>query len=224
MVSRQWLSGVAAAALLAGFSAAPAQASTVIWDLALEFSGAATPAGAVKVTIKDVTAPPADAVDITFDFISGGTLSSFEFIDEITLNFDPEGSVGTLSFTPQSGNTAPLATISAGANSYKADGDGNYDLKFDFPSAGGSRFTWGESITYRATGVTGMTASSFVALSQPAGGSGPFYVAAHVQGIGPTGNQSGWVTRVPVPAALPLVLAGLAGLGFVGWRQRLARA
>jgi hypothetical protein len=67
-----------------------------------------------------------------------------------------------------------------------------------------------------------LTASSFNFLSAPDGGHGPFYTAAHVQGIGIDGNFSGWVT-VPEPATWALVTTGGAGLALAArrrWRRR----
>ena len=37
-------------------------------------------------------------------------------------------------------------------------------------------------------------------------------------------SAAGELTAIPIPAALPLFLSGLAGLGFFGWRQRRATA
>ena len=41
----------------------------------------------------------------------------------------------------------------------------------------------------------------------PGGGHGPYPTAAHVQGIGDTGDDSGWTT-VPEPASATILLAG----------------
>jgi len=114
---------------------------------------------------------------------------------------------------------------SLGLNAFKADGDGKYDILFQFAQTPANSFTSGEHLTYLISGIGGMTASDFVYLSMPAGGHGPFFSAIHMQGIGSTGvtdtgSLSGWVspsdvTIVPVPeptvAAFALVLAGLAG-------------
>jgi hypothetical protein len=62
-------------------------------------------------------------------------------------------------------------------------------------------------------------AESFNFLSAPDGGSGPFLTAAHVQGIGPRGDDSGWVT-VPEPTGLALAGLGAAVLAGGCWRRR----
>lgn len=57
-------------------------------------------------------------------------------------------------------------------------------------------------------------------------------VLANVSGVGVAVNHFDRlvmgsienIAPVPLPAALPLFLAGLAGLGFVGWRKRAAQA
>ncbi len=71
---------------------------------------------------------------------------------------------------------------------------------------------------FNITGAN-LTASSFGFLSQPGPGnnSGPFYSAAHIQGI-PTGygTTSGWVA--PVPAALWMFAPAL--LGMAGFMRR----
>jgi uncharacterized protein (TIGR03382 family) len=57
-----------------------------------------------------------------------------------------------------------------------------------------------------------LVATDFQFLSAPAGGHGPFYVAAHVQGIGAEGDDSGWVTT---PEPTTFTLAALAALALL---------
>jgi hypothetical protein len=105
-----------------------------------------------------------------------------------------------------------LATVGLGTDSFMADGDGKYDIRLRFPS--GSGFDAGESVAYTITGIPSLTAASFLFLSAAAGGSGPFFSAAHVQNTtGPGSGDSGWIAAVvPLPPALPLLLGGLVAL------------
>jgi hypothetical protein len=70
----------------------------------------------------------------------------------------------------------------------------------------------------------GLTESSFNFLSTPAGGSGPFVTAAHIQSIG-TGGASGWidgaVAAVPEPSSVLLLVSMLGGIGLMA-RKRFA--
>ena len=82
----------------------------------------------------------------------------------------------------------------------------------EFRSALGMFATGVTIVTARTTQgrVIGLTANSFNFLSVP-GGQGPFLNAAHVQGIGPNANGSGWVT-VPEPAAMGVLALSAAML------------
>ena len=75
--------------------------------------------------------------------------------------------------------------------------------------------------TFTITGA-GITVADFDYLSAPAGGNGPFKVAAHVQGI--EGGLSGWLTgggNNPVVPLPPAALAGGAMLAGLVVRRRI---
>ena len=106
-----------------------------------------------------------------------------------------------------------------GEDAFQADGDGMYDIWFDFPTANNdNRFKDGEELVWIITG-NGITANSFDYLSAPGGGYGPFQSVAHVPSILGEENNSQWIAAVPIPATVWIFGARLIGL--VGVRRKL---
>jgi hypothetical protein len=182
-------------------------------------------------------AAPTPWITADFENVSGGVnltisaagLTGSEFASEIYFNLDPSLSLDQFSLT--FGETAstgsfstPTISQAAGDNNYKADGDGKYDFRFNFGTASGTTFGSGDSITYFISGIPGLTASSFSFQSAPAGGSGPFYAAAHIQAL--DGGLSTWIEpgggpMVPEPA--PMALLGVSAILLVAVRLRSVR-
>jgi MYXO-CTERM domain-containing protein len=206
MMRKWWTAGAAFAAVV--LCAVPVRATTVTYDLSVEFSGATPPAGAapwLRATFDD--GGGAGSVTLTLAAVN---LVGGEFVSDWDFNLDPALNPASLSFSaPTKTGTFGDPVITFGVDAFQADGDGRYDIEVEFDTAPpGDRFGAGESVQYTITGIATLTASSFDFLSAPAGGSGPFPTAAHVQGIGPEGANSGWVT-VPEPAAAWLALLGV---------------
>jgi MYXO-CTERM domain-containing protein len=195
--------------------ATSAHAAIVTFDHNFEFSGGSQPSGAapwLRATFDD--GGGSGSVTLTFTALN---LVDQEFARFTYFNLDPAISPAGLSFSaPTKVGTFTDPTVETGTNAFQADGDGLYDIRISFDNAPpGNRFGPGEAVTYTIT-APGLTANSFNFLSAPAGGSGPFPTAAHVQGIGSSGQFSGWTTHVPEPASL-----GVAALGaVVGLRRR----
>lgn len=193
-----------AASLLVVIASARADAASVIFELNNEFSGAVTPTGTppfLRATFTDVVG----GVELKMEsLLNSGT----EFVNVWNFNLDPNLNPNLLSFAFQSGSPN-TASISTGVNAFQADGDGRYDIEFDWPNGGAGRFNNADMVTYLITSSQTISAASFDFLSAPAGGHGPFPTAAHVQGIGDSG--SGWIT-VPEPTSGLLMLGALAGL------------
>jgi hypothetical protein len=202
--------------LLVGLSAS-ANAGTLTLGLDVEFSGATPPASAttpwVTATFDD-SFGDANTVRLT---MTTGNLTGNENLEFFYFNFDPALNPNDLSFTaidvlasdPENGQGDN--GIFTGVNGYMANGDGNYDIAFNFPPPPGnnnSLFTAGESVIYDLTYSSAITASSFNFLSEEDGGQGTFLAAAHIQRI--NGNDSGWIGVVPEPGT-----ASLLGLGLV---------
>jgi hypothetical protein len=197
-----------------------ARAGTLTFNLEYEFSGsgAGNLSPGLKITLDD--GGGTGSVTLTID-ATGMTPSSIK-IDGVYLNVSGNN-LGGMSFAHTSG---PSATVSIGpADNYKADGDGHFDILLDFPNGGAAAFTPGEISKYTIT-RTGLTANSFndISVNGPVGNTG-YRAAAHILGLGPTGNDSGWYTETPtnglaVPEPSTVVLALVGGLAVLGVRMR----
>jgi hypothetical protein len=207
MLSRRLAAPVLASFLLLTLSG-PARAASTTFDLASEYSNGTPPSGAapwLRASFDD--AGGSGSITLTLSSLS---LAGTEFVSNWYLNLDPSLDPGDLVFsTPTKTGTFGDPTISLGADGFKAGPDGDFDILVAFDIAPpGDRFGAGDSVQYTITGIPTLTADSFDFLSAPSGGGpGPFPTAAHVQGIGPEGQASGWVTT-PEPGALSLLLLG----------------
>ncbi len=220
-------------AVLGGaLSMGTARAGMLTFDLDVEFSGATPPAGTapwISATFDD-SFGGANTVRLT---MSATNLVGVEFIDDWYFNFDPALNPNNLSFALQSGQAAN--GVSTGFDAFQADGDGKFDIKFDYPPPPGSfaaKFTAGETSVYHITYTSAIDVNSFNFPSVPGGGQGTFLSAAHVQGIGATGNDSGWIgpgddngngeppQQIPEPGFLALFGIGLMAAGATGIRRR----
>jgi hypothetical protein len=206
-------------------------ASAVLYqfDNVFSYSGAASspagPAPWVNATLQD----NANGVLLTINNLG---LTGGEFLSQLYLNINPLDNVNNLTFTFVSGSSGVTApTIQTGEDGFKADGDGKYDILFNFATANSGRLGAGETLTYLIGGISGLSPSDFKYLSTSAGGQhGPFYGAAHIQGIaGQSGSDSVWIDPslgpqiIPVPEPAPTaflaVLLGLWGVWFLRVRS-----
>ncbi len=213
---RASLLGLAASLLLG----ASAHAATLTFDMSIEFSGATAPGGAAPwmTATFDDSFGGSDTVRLTMtntNLLAGESVAGWYF------NLDPLLDPTELTITAVD-ITDSVPVVSTGVDLFKADGDGLYDILFDFPPPPGNaaaRFTAGETVIFDITYNLGnLSAADFDFISTPDGGNGPFVTAAHVQGTG-GGSQSGWVTT-PEPSTGLLVVAGLAGFALRSRRER----
>lgn len=219
------LPGLALAAMIIlAFSMQPASAGTISFNLDLEYSGAFPPAGGtpwVVATFDD--GGGTGVVTLTLD-TSG--LVGVEFLSEFYFNLDPAlNPPPVLGFANQDITDASFNSFSRGIDCCKADGDGFFDATFAFLA---NDFTAGELWSIDLT-LAGIDANSFNFLST-GGGNSPngLFVAAHIQGIGTGGADSGWITgggngngnEVPEPGTLALFGLGLAAMGLARRRKQ----
>ncbi|MCA9233038.1 MAG: hypothetical protein KDA57_20495 [Planctomycetales bacterium] len=185
-----------------------------------EFSGGTAPAGSspwLTPRIDDQGTPGTVQLKVETTNLTGS-----EKVSGLYLNIDPSIDPADLSFSaPTKTGIFADPVISLSTDTFKADGDGKYDILLTFSTSSGSEFGAGEEVEYTITGLgsaAGLIAADFVFLSAPAGGHGPFYAAAHVQGIG--AGLSGWISPdpgldpfsnpVPEPNGIILFTLGLA--------------
>jgi hypothetical protein len=219
-------------ALVAG----DARATVMQANIDQVFSGTATPVGNQPwlTAMFDDTGLPAGQVKVTLT-VSG--LVAPEKVDGWYINVGPDseqtpGAINpidptSLTFSaPTKVGIFDDPTINLGNNAFKADGDGLYDIRFDFSTSNGHDFGAGDSVSYIVTGPASMNADSFTYLSKPAGGVGPYYEAAHILSIGQGGNSvwasptTGPGNPVPEPAAIVLgLVGGCAMLGARYWKR-----
>jgi hypothetical protein len=212
--------------------AAVASADAITFEMSNVFSGSGTPSGVPKVTIDDQGT--AGSVKFTFDMTDLGP--SAEFITGWYFNTAVNlSAIGTFSgFTNILGYVSGISisrTFNTTLSAFKADGDGYYDWLFGFATSGSARFQDGEkfSFYYSAPGITAQT-FNVLGLAGPGSNTGPFKSAIHLQGVGPTGGQSLWISEggtkppdgggggIPEPSFGLLVLLGIFG-GLIAGRR-----
>ncbi len=187
------------------------EATTITFDLNYTFSGT-SPSSDSPWLIATFTDTP-EGVLMT---LQCSLESSTEFVGQNGwyFNFDDALDVEALTFTQQSGVAA--SSINTGEDDIKADGDGYYDINLTWDA---NTLNNNDTVTYLITSTELIDALSFDFMSEPGGGAGTYYSAAHVQGI-TGGDGSGWigstVTSVPEPKTFILLGIGLLGLGIYG--------
>lgn len=209
-MSKRVVAAAVACALLCG----AATQADVVFNFNIEFSGATTPAGPAPWLIATFSDAGTDKVKLTMDASPLAADNAGSFVGAWYFNFTPEGDVDDLVFTWDATSDTEAGSVGHIANNFKADGDGKYDILFDFTS----KLDAGETSVYTIMG-TGITPESFNVFSENAGGNGPFLSAAHVQGLGDDNQGSGWLAGelIPLPSGAAMATAGF---GLVILRRR----
>jgi hypothetical protein len=211
MMSRHARISILTVLLLFGLVALPAEALVITRLASHEFSNGTPPAGSAPwLTVRFDDGGGSGSVALTFEATN---LVGSEFVSGLYLNVDPAINPTSLSFVnPVKTGSFDTPSISRSTDSYKADGDGYFDILLSFATGGSasSRFGAGETLSYTINGPASLTAASFNFLSSS--GNKPGHpIAAHVQGIGQDGAFSGWVTA-PEPASLVLLALSVVGM------------
>ena len=219
-----------AAFLAVGFCPAGVRGGSFFYQFANVFAGT-TPDGSpawVSSLFSDV-APGTVQLKI-----SANNLANGEFLSALFFNLDPSLNPAKLSFSlvgDSGGFTLP--TIQTGANDFKADNEGKFDINFTFSQNAGHQFTGNDYIIYDVTSSAfTLTASDFDALSTAAGGCAQLLAAAEIAGIPGTCSttSTGWIspcglTLAPEPRAVSMLALGGGFWAAAGWwRNRTKRA
>lgn len=204
-------------------ASAQLQGATLLYELDFEFSGGSEPVGPKPWVTSQFSDIDANTVKLQ---INAANLSGSEFIRNFYFNFHPDIDPSTLSITKSGGSLSSNVDINLGTNKFKADGDGYFDVRLDFATpANQDRFTAGDSVEFEITSRNPIDVSLFNFDSVLGGGNGTYYAASHIQGIGPRGENSGWIGDgngdVPVPEPGTVLLIGsMIGSGAYLKRKR----
>jgi hypothetical protein len=218
------------ATVLAAVVTIPAHAASVTFQYTESF-GAVPPDGPTPyatATFDDGFTP--GSVTLTMQV---SPLVGLADVTQMYFNLNTALDPAALSFTHVGGDgpTAAQTAIQVGFDQFQADGDGIYDILFDFPPPLGSqdyRFNAGETVMWDISGIPGLTALDFNFLGAPGPGAsnpGPFLSVAKFQSTGPDQGGSDWVGAgpvVPVPAAVWLFASGLLGLIGIARKKKVA--
>jgi hypothetical protein len=196
-----------------------AQGTIITFELSQEYSEAYPPESPgpwLTATIDDGGVP--GSVDLTLEATA---LVGSEFVFDWLFNVDPALDPTLLVFSaPTKMGSFTDPTIGLGVDAFHAAGARYFDIEVAFSHTAGEsvKFGAGDSVSYTITGMPGLTADAFQFSGVPGRFRDSTDVAfsfesvAHVGGIGPEGEYSGWIA-VPEPSALVMLALGGVALG-----------
>jgi hypothetical protein len=209
-------------AIVVGLAYAPAALADVTFNFlpVNTFSGTA-PAGTLSATFSDVTGGV--QLVITSNLANGENLDPNK---ALYLNINPslDGQLSDLGFA-LTANTgfSQAASVQTGADGFKADGDGVYDILFTYTMST-KAFTTGESQTYLISDSAGTIHASdfnFLSTCDTGCGTGGWLAAIHVQNTPNGGSGSAYVGGVVPDGGVTLVLLGSVLVGVETLRRKL---
>jgi len=193
MKTKGWFRASGGAALVAfaltSLAPADAAAGTIVFDSNVEFSGATPPEGEspwIRSVFDDTGLNEVTLTIMTWNLV--GT----EFLSSMAFNFDPLKTVTDLVFTYLAASTGPGAKkVNTSTDKYKADGQGMFDIEFEWSTKEEVRFGAGQTVSYliETTNLENLTAQDF----NYTGSATPYLLGGHVQGIGASASDSGWI-------------------------------
>jgi len=182
-----------------------AQADTVIFTDFVKFKGSPSFTPILTATITDIGA---DTVEIKMEATS---LPGSEKITEWYFNID-----GAMTTLPSHISGEMADSVTADPDNLKADGDGFFDLLFEFPTSGDVFEDSEESVW--TLSFTGLSATDFLSESTPGGLAGAMFFSAVFLGNAywapsTVNGEPVDVTPIPEPSTLLLLGSGLLAGG-----------